>query len=109
MHEVHLFNASAVATSVCAGAHRPGDRHAVLAFLRQAADTDHEWDAAEGHLNSAGWAQVKFSGANILAAESLAGSGDYLLGAYEEAARNGFAFVVYEKPMSEGEQGKACL
>ena len=103
MYEVHLFNASAVATSVCAGAYRPGDRHAVLAFLRQAADTDHDWDAAEGSLNSAGWAQVKFSRAGTLEAETLTGSASYLLGAYEDAAQNGFGFVVYEKPMSEDE------
>jgi hypothetical protein len=104
MYEVHLFNASAVATAVCVGAYRPGDRHAVLAFLRQAPGTDHDWDAAEGHLNSAGWAQVKFSRAGTLEAESLSGSADYLVGAYEEAALNGFGFVVYEKPMSEDEQ-----
>jgi hypothetical protein len=103
MHEVHLFHASAVATSVCTGAYRPGDRHAVLAFLRQAAATDHDWDQAEGNLNSAGWTQVQFSDAGTLVAETLAGSSDYLLGAYEEAAANGFGFVVFEKPMSGDE------
>jgi hypothetical protein len=104
MYEIHLFNASAVATSVCAGAYRPGDRHAVLAFLRQPVDADHDWDAAEGNLNSAGWTQVKFSRAGTLVAENLTGNADYLLGAYEEAAENGFGFVVYERPMAEGEE-----
>jgi hypothetical protein len=100
MHEIHLFNASAVATSVCGAAYRSGKRYAVLAFLRQDAGTDHEWDVAEGRMNHAGWTQVNFNGADTLAAGSLAGSAEYLVGAYEEAARNGFGFVVYEKPMS---------
>jgi hypothetical protein len=98
--EVHLFNASAVPTSVCKGEYRSGDRHAVLVFLRQGAGTDHDWDAAEGNLNSSGWTQVKFNQASTLGADDLAGSADYLLGAYEEAAQNGFGFIVYAKPMS---------
>jgi hypothetical protein len=104
MYEIHLFQGSAVATSVCSGAYRPGDRHVVLAFLRQAAGVDHEWDVAEGNLNSAGWAQVKFTQGETLIADNLAGSADYLLGAFEEAAQNGFGFVVYEKPMSGEEE-----
>ena len=104
MHEVHLFHGSAVATSVCTGAYRPGDRHAVLAFLRQTTATDPDWDQAEGHLNSAGWTQVRFTNAGTLEAESLTGSADYLLGAYQEAAAKGFGFVVYEKPMLQDDQ-----
>jgi hypothetical protein len=102
--QVHFFNASAVATSVCAGAYRPGDRHAVLAFLRQDDDADHDWDAAEGYLNSAGWTQVKFTRADTLAAEDLTGSAAYLLAPYESAAKDGFGFVVYEKPMTQEEE-----
>jgi hypothetical protein len=104
MYEVHLFNGSAVATSACSGAYRPGDRHAVLVFLRQAQGTEHDWDVAEGELNSAGWTQVRFTRGGTVAAENLTGSADYLQGAFEEAARNGFGFVVYEKPMSEDEE-----
>jgi hypothetical protein len=104
MYEVHLFNGSAVATSVCAGAYKPGDRHALLAFLRQAEGTDHEWDVAESNLNSAGWTQVQFTQGNAVVAEDLAGSADYLQGAFERAAQDGFGFVVYEKPMAEDEE-----
>jgi hypothetical protein len=55
MYKMHLFNGSAVATAACAGAYRPGDRHVVLAFLRQMTGTDHDWEATEAQLNYAGW------------------------------------------------------
>jgi hypothetical protein len=104
MYEIHMFNASAVATSVSTGAYRPGDRHAVLAFVRQAPDSDHDWDQAEGQLNSAGWTQVRFSGAGTLVAEDLTGNAAHLLDAYQAAGQDGFGFVVYEKPMSEDDE-----
>jgi hypothetical protein len=104
MHEVHLFNASAVATATSTGRYQSGDRHAVLVFLRQREGTDHDWEIAEGQLNYAGWTQVKFSGADTIGAESLTGNAAYLLGAYEQAVQHGFGLVVFEKPVTEDEE-----
>jgi hypothetical protein len=104
MYEVHVFSATASATPDCIGPYRPGDRHPLLAFLRQASGTDHDWTEAERWVNEAGWRKVKFERAGTLNPENVTGKEDYLVRAFEKSMHQEFGFVVYDEVLPTDEE-----
>jgi hypothetical protein len=106
MYEIHAFTATAYATSECSGPYRLGDRHPMLAFLRQSPGMDHDWTAAESWINRAGWTNVKFERAATLNPEYVSGKADYLVRSFEKAMHDEFGFVVYEEVLPSDEENE---
>jgi hypothetical protein len=104
MYEVHVFTGTATATGECYGPFHPGDRHPLLAFLRQGKGTDHDWAGAESWISKAGWREVIFERAGMLEAERMTGQSEYLVNAFEKAIHEEFGFVVYDKPLEREEE-----
>ena len=103
MYEVHAFTATAAATADCVGPYQPGDRHAMLALLRQAQNSEHDWSAVKGWVERAGWTEVSLERAGTLSPENLNGAADYLVNAFERAVHDEFGFVVYEQVLPDDE------
>ena len=101
MYEIHAFTATAVATAACSGAFRPGDRHALLAFLRQFKGAEHDWPAVEGWIKQAGWRDIKFERGGTILPENLSGKADYLVRAFETAMQEEFGFVAYDEVLPQ--------
>jgi hypothetical protein len=99
MYEVHVFEAIGTASADSEGAYRPGDRHAMMVFIRQAAETDHDWESAQAGVNDAGWSQVNFQRAGTLIPENLNGKDSDFVGAFEHAMHGGCGLVVYAAPL----------
>ncbi len=104
MFEVHLFQATASATLSVTGPYKPENRHAMLAFLRQAKDTDHDWGAAEAGIADAGWGQIKLTRAGTLNAENLNGKSEDFRDAFEFAINGGCGLVVYADPVEPAQE-----
>ena len=103
MFDVHLFQSVAKASATTSGAYRPGDRHAMLVFIRQHRGTEHNWAEAEDGAREAGWAEISMSRAGTLSAENLNGKSQDFVGAFEHAMNGGCGLVVYADPVGEDE------
>ena len=103
MYEVHAFTATAAATPSCVGPYAPGNRHAMLALLRQVPDSEPNWSGVAEWIEKAGWVGIKFERAGTLSPENLNGAADYLVRAYESAVHKEFGFVVYERVLQDDE------
>lgn len=101
MFDVHLFSAIAKAGTATPGAFCPGNRHAMLAFIRQPHGMEHDWVAAEAGICNAGWVEVSISRAETLSAENLNGKDKCFMGAFEQAMNGGFGLIVYSDPVTE--------
>jgi hypothetical protein len=99
MYEVHLFEAIGTASGATEGAYRPGDRHAMLVFVRQSLGTAHDWANAEIGANDGGWGDISFQRAGTLFSDSLNGKSPDFVGAYEHAMHGGCGLVVYRPPV----------
>jgi hypothetical protein len=99
MFEIHVFVANAASSSIAATGFTDGARHALILFRRQAAGTDHEFDAAKDHLNSQGWESVEVTRAGTLTPESLNGKDVDFCNAYEAALDAGNSLIVYRDPI----------
>jgi hypothetical protein len=96
MYEIHAFTATAVATSASSGPYRPGDRHSILALVRQGQNSESDWSLAEYWIKKAGWDDIEFERSGTLVPENVSGAADYLVNAFESAIHNEFGFVVYQ-------------
>ena len=105
MYEIHAFTATAVATAACSGAFHPGDRHALLAFLRQVEGTEHDWPAIEDWIKEAGWTNIRFERGGTIFPENLSGKAEYLIQAFETAMQEEFGFVVYGEVLPQDIEG----
>ena len=101
MFDVHLFQAIARASAATSGAYRPGDRHAMLIFVRQDRGTEHNWAGAEDGAREAGWFEISINRAGTLSAENLNGKGEGFMGAFEHAMNGGCGLIVYADPVAE--------
>ena len=101
MYDIHLFQAIATAGAAPENTYRPGDRHAMLVFVRQAHGTNHDWALAEASVSKVGWTQISFRRAGTLSAEKLNGKSNEFVGAFEQAMNAGFGLVVYSEPIAE--------
>ncbi|MCV2350652.1 hypothetical protein [Paucibacter sp. Y2R2-4] len=75
----------------------------MLALLRQAKDSEHDWSTVKRWVEKAGWIGVNLERAGTLSPENLNGAADYLVRAFESAIHAQFGFVVYEQVVSEDE------
>lgn len=103
MYTVHMFKAEATASNATHGANRPGDRHAMIAFIRQPSGTDHDWSAAEAGIIQAGWSSVVVERAGTLDLETLNGRDPEFRAAVEHALVGGCGLVVYSEPIPEAD------
>ena len=103
MYEAHIYQAIATATVGAQSSLRPGDRHAMLAFLRQPAGTDHDWAAAEAGIIEAGWTDVSFERAGTLTPERLNGKSEDFIAAFETAMGGGCGLIIYSDPVTDEE------
>ena len=99
MFEVHIFEVSATASAQSEGAYLPGDRHAMLAFLRQPKGTEHDLASAAKGVEDAGWSDVTFERVGTLNAESLNGKSEDFRGAFEYAMNGGCGLIIYAEPL----------
>jgi hypothetical protein len=104
MFDVHLFQATAKASTATPGMPRPGDRHAMLVFIRQDRDTEHDWAAAEAGVCKAGWTEVSITRAGTLSSEAMNGKGADFVGAFEYAMNGGCGLIVYADRVLEEEE-----
>jgi hypothetical protein len=96
---IHVFNADATA--------RPGNdrypagqRHALLLFIRQSAESEYDWRDAERVVSEAGWGDIEMRKAGRLDLEPTA-TDQTLRGAHQDAAVTGRSIVVYEDPIED--------
>jgi hypothetical protein len=99
MFEIHVFLANATSSSMAATGFIGGDRHALILFKRQEAETDHDFEAADEHLVSQGWKNVEVTKAGTLTPESLNGKDVDFCNAYETALDAGNSIIVYRDPI----------
>jgi hypothetical protein len=104
MFDVHLFQATAKAGTATPGTHRPGDRHAMLVFIRQDRGTEHDWAAAEAGVCEAGWTEVSITRGGTLSAETMNGKGADFVDAFEYAMNGGCGLIVYADPVLEEDE-----
>ncbi len=95
-NEVHLFLATATALSGNPSEHPYGERHALLIFISQAPETDHDWERAELIANDSRWSNLEFTKAGTLSSENLNGKDQVFIDCYEDALLKGSAILVYE-------------
>ena len=100
MYEVHLFEAIGTASAASEGAYRPGDRHAMLVFVRQYSNTEHDWASAGVGVSDGGWTEVTFQRAGTLIPEFMSGKDADFIAAFEYAMHGGCGLVVYRNPVT---------
>lgn len=99
MPHVALFLGQAVASQSVTG-YIPGNRHAVIVFLRQESSDSPNFDEAEHALSQTGWTEVAFSKAvATFPAENLNALHPHAGASYEDALRSGFAAIVFADPI----------
>ena len=77
-----------------------GERHALLAFIRQPAGAEYDWANVERVIVEAGWGAVTIHKAGRLALDP-ASADEVLDSAHRDAAENGSSIVVYAEPIND--------
>ena len=95
MFEVHVFTGSAASSAASTG-YPPGERHALMIFLRQPGGSDHDWQGAEALVGAESWSDVSLERGGIVGSNSTLGN---LAELHEAAMKNGGSFVVYADPL----------
>ena len=94
--EIHLFLGTASAGQNSKLGYPAGERHAILVFLRQPANTEPDWEQAKSYVESSGWNRVDLQKASKIDPKTLANNRDGK-NSYEEAMSNGKAMIVYSE------------
>ena len=98
--EIHLFFGIASAGQNSKLGYPVGERHAILVFLRQPANTEPDWEQARSYVEGAGWNRVDLQKASKVDPKTLDNNPDGKK-AYEEAMSNGKAIIVYSDPVKD--------
>lgn len=94
--EVHIFLARGTASGT--ESFPAGQRHAMHIYLRQAAGSRHNWEAAELAALKNGWSQVEILKAGTLPADTPERQGEPERSCYKSALESGDAILVYSTP-----------
>ena len=101
MYEIALFLGQATAEVENGQGYAPGDRHAVVVFLRQEKGAAPDFALAERELSHRGWAKITFSKAvHGFSVENLNSVHPHAGSSYEDALLNGFAAIVFSDPIT---------
>lgn len=103
MYNVRMFLARAVASTEVEGPYRPRDKHAMLIFVRQTVESEHDWALAEAGATGAGWTGVLIEKAGTIGAENLNGKDQEFRDAFESATQGSCGIVVYREPIPAGD------
>lgn len=93
--EVHVFLAEASALDGNVSGYPKGERHAMLVFLNQNENTEHDWENAENIIKEAKWNDIEISKAGTLSSEGLNGKDQKFIDSYESALFKGSAILIY--------------
>ncbi len=102
IQEIHLFFGIASAGQNSELGYPVGERHAILVFLRQPANTEPYWEQAKSYVEGEGWKKVDLQKASKVDPKTVDDNPDGKK-AYEEAMSNGKAIIVYSDPVKEEE------
>ena len=101
MHYVAVFLGQATANDTNSQGYAPGNRHAVVVFLRQDEGAAPNFALAEKELSHRGWTQIAFSKAvHGFPVENLNSVHPHAGASYEDALNNGFAAIVFADPIT---------
>jgi hypothetical protein len=98
--EIHLFLGIASAGQNSKLGYPVGERHAILVFFRQPANTEPDWEQAKSYVEGAGWSKVDLQKASKVDPKTLDDNPD-VGKSYEEAMSNGKAMIVYSGPVKD--------
>jgi hypothetical protein len=102
MYEVAVFLGQATADGKNAQGCAPGNRHAVVVFLRQEQGASPDFGLAEKELSHHGWVQIEFSKVvHDFPAENLNSVHPHAGASYEDALNKGFATIVFADPITD--------
>jgi len=100
MIEIAIFLGEGFAGEGNQFGYREGEKHGLLAFLRQHRGSTLNFETAEMEMESLGWKQVNFYRASTLTnVEALNAMHNSAAASYEDALNNGFAAIVYADPI----------
>ncbi|MGH9872877.1 MAG: hypothetical protein ACRD9S_10475 [Pyrinomonadaceae bacterium] len=102
IQEIHLFFGIASAGQDSRLGYSAGERHAILVFLRQPANTEPNWEQAKSYVEGEGWNKVDLQKASKVDPKTLVDNPDGKK-SYEEAMSNGKAMIVYSDPVKDEE------
>lgn len=98
-YEIHMY--AAVARMGADGRYPAGEQHPLLVFLKQAPDSEHDFDAAADVALRNGWVDADFTKAGTLPADAGENHVEPFHGCYMAAVRDGDAILVYDTPVKE--------
>jgi hypothetical protein len=102
IQEIHLFFGIASTGQNSKLGYPAGERHAILIFLRQPANSEPDWEQAKSYVEGAGWNKVDLQKASKVDPKTLDDNPDGKK-SYEEAMSNGKAMIVYSEPVKDDE------
>jgi hypothetical protein len=76
-----------------------GQRHAIVAFLRQNRESPPDFDLAQRELSARGWREVSFGQAAFFDKERLNSVHPHAGASFEEALVRGFAAIAFSEPI----------
>lgn len=79
----------------------PGNRHAVLVFLRQEKGASPDFNIATTELSARGWKDISFAKAvHDFPVENLNGVHPHAGASYEDALTMGFSAIIFSEPIT---------
>ena len=99
MVEVTLFLGNAVAEPGNIQSYPPGEKHAVIVFVRQQKGTPPDFEAAAKTLEQKKWSRVSLSQAALISVENLNSVHPHAASSYEDALKTGSAALVFSDPI----------
>ena len=96
MSEVHVFTGSAASLSEERTGYPIGERHALLVFLRQAVDSEHDWATAEALVAAESWGDVSLERGGTIGPSSTLGE---MTDMHQAAMTNGGSIIIYRDPL----------
>ena len=95
--EIILFLGTARANEANLHGYPPGEKHALLVFLRQEKGSVPNWSKATTALEQKGWSDIALSEPRPIATEALGSVHPDALASYEDAIEEGFAVLVFSE------------
>ena len=99
MIDVMVFLGEAQASANNAFDYPEGERHPIVAFLRQDRDSTPNFDLAQRELSARGWQNVSLKQAALFDKERLNSVHPHAGASFEDALRDGFAAIAFSEPI----------
>jgi hypothetical protein len=98
--DVVMFVGEAVAQADNSLHYPTGQKHAAILFLRQETGSAPDWARATTELERRGWSDVSLAKASSASIEALDSVHPHASASYQEAAKDGFAAVIFSEPIN---------